>query len=76
LSIWTYYRSKNPKWDEEGIDDDEIDKIDETGKTESEAEKIKEIKLNSYLNISVCCLKTKQFTTAISACEEALRIDN
>lgn len=37
---------------------------------------IKDYKLSLYLNIAVCSLKTKQFPSSISACEESLRLDN
>lgn len=59
LSIWTYFYSHNPNWETEGIDDSELVKVDTEGKNQKEVDKIRDIKLNSYLNIAVCCLKTK-----------------
>lgn len=36
---------------------------------------MKQIKLNTYLNIAACNIKTKVFSEAVKACEEALRLD-
>ena len=33
------------------------------------------MKLQMYLNIAACNIKTKEFETAVAACDEALRID-
>jgi hypothetical protein len=32
LSIWIYYHTTNPKWDTEGIDDDQIHLVEDKGK--------------------------------------------
>lgn len=75
LCIWRYYICHNPKWEEQGIDDDEIEPIEETGCLEEEQSQITELKLTSYLNIAVCYLKSKDFDTGIAACDEALALD-
>ena len=36
LSIWRYYKCLNPKWENDGIDDDEIELIDDKGSNEVE----------------------------------------
>lgn len=36
LSVFRYYVSFNPKWQEQGIDDDEIKEVDEQGSNEWE----------------------------------------
>jgi FK506-binding protein 4/5 len=45
------------------------------GKTPEEQQAIKQIKLNTYLNIAACNIKNKSYTEAVLACEEALKID-
>ena len=76
LSLWIYYVSNNPNWEKDGVDDEEIQLIDDWGRSEFEKEKIKDFKLNMYSNIAVCSLKIKEFSNAILACEEALKLDN
>lgn len=75
LSLWRYYICHNPKWEEEGIDDDEIELFEDVGNTDSQKRQIRELKLTSYLNIAVCNLKVKDFVNALAACEEALHLN-
>lgn len=76
LSLWIYYKCSNPKWQEDGIDDDEIELVDDFGLNPEQADKIKSLKLNCYLNIAVCALKVKKFSEGIKACEESIKLDN
>jgi tetratricopeptide (TPR) repeat protein len=75
LSIFRYFVSFNPKWQEQGIDDDEIKEVDEQGRDEFERVELKRIKLTSYLNIAACNIKGKDYESAVSACNEALKLD-
>jgi len=75
LSLWKYYHCTNPKWQEEGVDDDELQLIEDKGKDEDQAEKIKSLMLNCYLNIAVCALKTKKFSEGIKSCEASIKLD-
>ena len=72
LSIFRYYFSKNPKWNEEGIDDDELGEVDDKGKTPEQEAIIKDIKIACFLNIASCCVKSKEFPNAILAANEVL----
>jgi hypothetical protein len=54
LSLWLYYLCHNPKWDSEGIDDDQIELVDDKGKTEKQKELILDMKLTCFLNIAGC----------------------
>ena len=45
------------------------------GANEYEKTQIKKLKLNTFLNIAACNIKTKDFETALQACNEALRLD-
>ena len=45
------------------------------GTSAEEQSAIKQIKLNTYLNIAACNIKNKSFTEAILACDEALKLD-
>lgn len=75
LSIFRYYLSFNPKWQEQGIDDDEIKEVDEQGKTDFEKSELRRLKLALFLNIAACNIKTKDYESAVAACNEALKLD-
>lgn len=75
LSIFRYFTCFNPKWNEEGINDSQIQETEETGKTEFEKQEIRRMKILMFANIAACNLKTKDFETARSACEEVLKLD-
>lgn len=75
LSIFRYYYSLDPKWSEQGIDDKDLRDVDFQGNNEFERQEAKKIKLQSYLNIAACSIKTKDFESAVHACNEALKID-
>lgn len=49
--------------------------VDDLGKNDFEKAKIKQIKLTCFLNIAACNIKSKDFDTAIQACNEALKLD-
>ncbi|CDW73168.1 peptidyl-prolyl cis-trans isomerase d [Stylonychia lemnae] len=75
LSIFRYYICYNPKWQEEGINDNEIREVDEIGHNDYEKTQIRKLKLQMFLNIAACNIKTKDYETAVAACDEALRLD-
>ena len=59
--MFRYFHCSNPKWNEEGIADKDLTEIDEQGNNEYEKEIIRKIKLQMFLNISACNIKTKDF---------------
>ena len=61
LSVWRYFTCSNPKWQEQGIDDDDLKEHDSFGDNEQEKSEIIKIKLACYLNIAACNLKIKEF---------------
>ena len=75
LSVFRYYYCTNPKWEEEGIDDNYLKHYETIGDTPEQIFKTREIKLKLYLNIAVCSLKLKQFSDSLKACNEALKLD-
>lgn len=74
LCIWRYYICSNPNWEKDGIDDDEIEPVEKSGDTPEEELLIKDFKLQSYLNIGVCSLKTKDYYNGVKSLEEALKL--
>ena len=75
LCIWRYYTCSNLNWEKDGIDDDEIEAVEDLGDTPEQRVLIKDFKLQSYLNIGVCSLKTKDFFNGITSLEEALKLE-
>lgn len=75
LTLWRYYIVHNPKWSEEGIDDDELEAMEVFGSNQLERVVIKELKFVCYLNIAICSIKTKEYEAAIESCDEALKIE-
>ena len=73
--MFRYFHCANPKWNEEGIDDKDLTEIDEKGKNDLEKKIIRKLKLQMYLNISACNIKTKDFEQAYQAACEALNLD-
>jgi tetratricopeptide (TPR) repeat protein len=67
--------SSNPKWQEQGIDDDEIREFEDHGRTECERQELKRLKHALYLNIAACNIKTKDYEAAQAACNEALKLE-
>ena len=70
-----YFYSTNPKWSEQGIDDDELKEINFVGTKPWQAESLKKMKLSALLNIAACCIKTKDFEGAVDSSKEALLLD-
>ena len=64
LSIFRYFNCSNPKWNEEGIDDKDLTEFEDFGKKDNEKQIIHRAKLQMYLNISACNIKTKDFEQA------------
>ena len=62
--MFRYYQCSNPKWNEEGIDDKDLKEVEDNGKNDYERDIIKKLKLQMYLNISACNIKTKDFEQA------------
>lgn len=75
LSIFRYIRNKNPNWKTEGILDDDLEYIEENGSTPQETERIKQLKVIIYINLSLAYLKLKKYQYSMKAAEEALLLD-
>ena len=75
LSVFRYFEATDASWQDKGIDDDKLHEVDYLGKSPEEQKAIRQIKLNTYLNISACNIKVKSYTEAVLACEEALKLD-
>ena len=75
LSVFRYYVCLNARWNEEGINDADIQPREEFGATADEQRFISQAKLQVYLAIAACNIKTKEFATAVAACDEALALD-
>lgn len=56
-SCWRYFKSENPKWNTEGIDDTQLTEVEWEGANEQENRWIKQHKLTSLQNIAACLLK-------------------
>ena len=76
LCVWRYYICHNPNWEKDGIDDDEIEAVNECGSNSKEAGLINDMKLSAYLNIAVCLLKNSSYQVGVLACNEALKVDS
>ena len=60
----------------QGIKDEDIRVVDETGSSPEEKEAIRQLKISCLLNISLCQLKLKDFPLVIKACNEAIELDS
>jgi len=74
-SIWIYYHTTNPKWDTEGIDDDQIFLVEAKGDTVEQTQAIKQMRLTCLMNIATCNIKSAVFEEAAKACEDILKND-
>ena len=75
LSIFRYITNKNKNWKNEGIIDDDLEYIEETGFNYEQNQKLKTMKVTIYINLSLTYLKLKKYASAIKASEEALILD-
>ena len=75
LSIFRYFICFNPKWQEEGINDSQIQEYEDMGKTEYEKQEVRRMKILMFTNIAACNIKTKDFETARAACDEILKLE-
>lgn len=74
-SIWRYHKSTNPKWNNEGIDDTQLVEEDFWGKNDQEKKWCLDHKIFCLLNIVACNLRSENFTDALPAVNEVLRLD-
>ena len=74
-SVWRYFKSDNPNWNTEGIDDTQLDEVDWWGNNDEERELIREHKVTALLNICACSLKAQAYQDALDTVNEALKID-
>ena len=65
LSIFKYYYSTNPKWNEQGIDDDELREVEDFGKDDFQKEAIRKIKVDRFLSMAICNIKSQHFDIAV-----------
>ena len=70
LCIFKYIKSKNPNWKNEAIKDEDLYYIDNTDNHE-----IKNMKINSLLNIALCNLHLSHFNEVRFACDEVIKLD-
>lgn len=75
LSIFRYIKNKNTNWKNEGILDDDLEYVEETGDNIEESNKLKALKTTIYINLALTYLKTKKFQSTIKATDEALILD-
>lgn len=75
LSIWRYFEATDPKWQEQGIDDDKLVEEDFHGDTPDQKVQVNQMKISCYMNIATCNIKTKNFDIAAKACNEVLSLD-
>ena len=74
-SMWRYFKSENPKWNTEGIDDTQLTEEEWKGKDEQENRWIRQHKIQSLQNILACLLKEENYTDALPVADEILRLD-
>ena len=74
-SCWRYFLSKNPNWNNEGIDDTQLTEVEWVSLKPEENEKILKHKVIVLLNISACMLKTMNWEEAVPTLNEVLRLD-
>lgn len=75
LSVWRYYTTSDNDWQINGVSDENLQEVDIIGNTPEEKETVYQLKLNMYMNIALCNLKTKSYQEAEHACNEALTLD-
>ena len=76
ICIFKYIICSNPKWASgAGIKDSELTYITDKGNTLSEQNEITQMIKNALLNISLVYLITKDYSNAIKACDEVLKIE-
>lgn len=71
LSIFRFIRKKKNPFQKV----EELEYIDDTGSNNQEKEKIYNLKLGLYLNLSLCYLIMGRFFNALRASQEALKLD-
>ena len=74
-SMWRYFKSDNPKWNTEGIDDTQLTEEEWKGKNDEENEWIRQHKVTSLQNIVACLLREENYEDALPAANEILRLD-
>ena len=74
-SIWRYFKSNNPKWANEGIDDTQLTEEEFQTKDEQENEWIRQHKIWSLQSICACLLKEENYVDALPVANEVLRLD-
>ncbi|KAL4430467.1 hypothetical protein ABPG74_013317 [Tetrahymena malaccensis] len=80
LSIFRFVRNKRENWQQEGLYDDDLEYIDENGKSDKEKKLVKGLKVVLYQNICLVYLKLSKnncqnVNDALQACNEAIKLD-
>ncbi|KAL4477101.1 hypothetical protein ABPG72_015414 [Tetrahymena utriculariae] len=80
LSIFRFVRNKRENWKKEGLYDDDLEYIDENGKSDKEKKSVKGLKVVLYQNICLVYLKLSKnncqnVNDAFYACNEAIKLD-
>ena len=70
LAVWKWIESSNKQWRNSGIDDTEL-----TYMQEDLTDKAMEAMITAYLNIALCNIKIQAFKEAVTACDEAIKLD-
>ncbi|EAR84044.1 tetratricopeptide repeat protein (macronuclear) [Tetrahymena thermophila SB210] len=80
LSIFRFVRNKRENWQKEGLYDDDLEYVDENGKSDKEKKLVKGLKVVLYQNICLVYLKLSKnncqnVNDALYACNEAIKLD-
>jgi len=74
-SVWRYFKSNNPKWNTEGIDDTQLYEEEWEGANDYENEQIRGHKVLSLQNIAACLLKEQNYTDALPVTNEIIKLE-
>ena len=76
LCVFKYIICSNPKWASgDGIKDSELKYVEDKGNNDSEKKEINLLIKSALLNISLVYFITKDYSNAIKACDEVLKLE-
>eukprot|EP00586_Coscinodiscus_wailesii_P001014 CAMPEP_0172481730 /NCGR_PEP_ID=MMETSP1066-20121228/7818_1 /TAXON_ID=671091 /ORGANISM="Coscinodiscus wailesii, Strain CCMP2513" /LENGTH=586 /DNA_ID=CAMNT_0013244297 /DNA_START=95 /DNA_END=1852 /DNA_ORIENTATION=+ len=75
LVVFKYLENTNPSWKNEGIKDDFIKEVFYVGRGQKQKQEVINFLITCYSNIANVCIKTKDYQTAVRACDETLSLD-
>ena len=74
-SLWRFFKSDNPNWNKEGIDDTQLTEVEWEGNSPEEAEAIRGHKIQALLNMAACNIKSQNYVDALPETNEVLKLD-